>query len=99
MKLELLEHGVSADTRKFELQCVNAEPNYGTLWLKCKRHPLDSTRQVLRVAKSLLISEKIWINGLENSSLFIQSIFNMFKSPLTNDERRWSIYSSDPIKP
>jgi hypothetical protein len=57
MRLELLEHGAHADTSSVEQACVNADPNYGALWLHCKRHPLDSTRQVLRVARYLLIRE------------------------------------------
>jgi hypothetical protein len=71
LRLELMEHGFTADTSKLEQACVNADPNYGTMWLHryaivilikieshsifSKQHPLDSTRQVLRNAKTILI--------------------------------------------
>jgi len=54
IRLELLEKGENADVSSVVRSCVNADPNYGTLWLHCKRHPLDSTRQVLRVALAAL---------------------------------------------
>ena len=37
--------------------CINAEPNYGTLWFHCKTSVLHSTRQVLQAATRLLGSE------------------------------------------
>ena len=40
--------------RLADQQCLNAEPNYGALWLYCKRSPLDSPSQVLRSARALL---------------------------------------------
>lgn len=33
MRLELMENGFVADTSKLEQACVNADPNYGTMWL------------------------------------------------------------------
>jgi len=57
LRLELLEHGAHANISAVDQACVNADPNYGALWLHCKRHPLDSTRQVLRVARYLLLRE------------------------------------------
>jgi len=34
--------------------CINAEPNYGTLWFHCKTSALLTTRQVLQSATALL---------------------------------------------
>ncbi|EFC46525.1 hypothetical protein NAEGRDRAFT_79116 [Naegleria gruberi] len=42
-----------------ENMCVNADPNYGPLWFHCKTHPLDSTKQVLRRAKDMLMAELV----------------------------------------
>lgn len=102
--LEILEGGGEAahvDTRRLELQCLNAEPNYGTVWLYCKRHPLDSTRQILRVAKATFLQEQIWQKGgAHESELSIEHIFAGFVAARSNDvERRKAIYSFDPIKP
>lgn len=55
LRLDLLEHGTLAPARgSADQQCLNAEPNYGALWLYCKRSPLDSPSQVLRSARALL---------------------------------------------
>jgi len=58
IRLEILQKGsLSANTfEELTQTCVNADPNYGTLWLYCKKHPLDSPRQVLRNAKELLLN-------------------------------------------
>lgn len=37
--------------------CINAEPNYGTLWFHCKTSVLLTTRQVLQSATELLERE------------------------------------------
>jgi la-related protein 1 len=37
--------------------CVNAEPNYGTLWFHCKNSVLLTTRHVLEAATALLERE------------------------------------------
>jgi la-related protein 1 len=60
LRLELLQTGprVEQEENKYiEQLCVNADPNYGPLWVHCKEHPLDSTRQVLRRARDLLVRE------------------------------------------
>lgn len=63
MRLELLEKGPNTDTSRLEQLCINADPNYGSMWLYCKRHPLDSTRQVLRVARQTLLEELELMDG------------------------------------
>ena len=37
--------------------CINAEPNYGTLWFHCKGSVLHTTRQVLELATALIRAE------------------------------------------
>lgn len=69
LRLELLENGPNADTSAVEQLCVNADPNYGALWLYCKRHPLDSTRQVLRTAKEILSASTTSSSSSSSSSL------------------------------
>ena len=56
LRVDLLEHGTLTPARAaaVQQQCLNAEPNYGPLWLHCKRTPLDSPGQVLRHARALL---------------------------------------------
>ena len=55
LRVDLLEHGTfTAALAAVQQQCLNAEPNYGPLWLHCKRTPLDSPSQVLRHARALL---------------------------------------------
>ncbi|KAL0484846.1 FPGS1 [Acrasis kona] len=51
------EGGSSSISYDIEQLCVNADPNYGPLWFHCKENVLDSTRQVLRRAKKLLMAE------------------------------------------
>ena len=45
------------NTSDLERRCVNADPNYGILWFHCKRKPLDTAKEVLRVAKKMLRRE------------------------------------------
>lgn len=37
--------------------CVNADPNYGTLWFYCKVNTLDGPREVWKRAKELVMNE------------------------------------------
>lgn len=79
---------------------MNAEPNYGTVWLHCKRHPLDSTRQVLRFAKSRFLEERVWERSGQPCSLSLDRIFSSLVCKNISDaERRKAIYSFDPIMP
>lgn len=60
LRLDLLMKGprIKADEDKYlEQLCVNADPNYGPLWVHCKKDPLDSTRQVLKRALDMLMLE------------------------------------------
>lgn len=43
--------------KELKLSCINADPNYGTLWFYCKDHPLDGPREVWRRAKRMVINE------------------------------------------
>ena len=46
-----------AEVERLWQLCVNAEPNYGTLWFHCKSSVLLTTRQVLEAATDLLERE------------------------------------------
>lgn len=84
LRLELLENGDNANLAAVEQACVNADPNYGTLWLHCKLHPLDSTREVLRVAM-----RKLTANPSEGLS--VNDIYHGIHER-TDAERRKSIF-------
>jgi la-related protein 1 len=86
LRLELLTRGPYDDSTHYngeeirpfdnahydiEQLCVNADPNYGPLWFHCKENVLDSTRQVLRRAKKLLMAEL-----LEYGDLYQQAIMS-----------------------
>jgi tetratricopeptide (TPR) repeat protein len=80
--LHVMESGESRpfDNNHYDIEqlCVNADPNYGPLWFHCKENVLDSTRQVLRRAKKLLMAEL-----LEYRDLYQQAIMSG-SSPFSN---------------
>ena len=90
LRLELLENGENANIAKVEQACVNADPNYGALWLYFKRHPLDSTRQVLRYALEVLTKPTDDGVGL----LKHLSVNNIYKNihEKSDEERRKAIF-------
>jgi tetratricopeptide (TPR) repeat protein len=109
LRLELIEKANDEAIRKLEQLCVNADPNYGAMWLHCKRHPLDSTRQVLRNARTLISyaldptielsnDAKSLINPNTIEMLSLNRMCN-FPKNLSNEERRKIIFGSDQIKP
>jgi len=49
----------SLNNTAVELSCINADPNYGLLFFHCKREIFDTAKQVLRVAKRLIVDELI----------------------------------------
>ena len=57
LRLELLTNASEAQLDRLWQLCINAEPNYGTLWFHCKANPLLSTRQVLHTATELVAKE------------------------------------------
>jgi len=57
LRLELLTGASEAHLDRLWQLCINAEPNYGTLWFHCKANPLLSTRQVLHAATELVHEE------------------------------------------
>jgi la-related protein 1 len=57
LRLELLTGANEAQLDRLWQLCINAEPNYGTLWFHCKSNPLQSTRQVLFAATDLVARE------------------------------------------
>lgn len=47
-------HERVVDTTSLQLRCVNADPNYGTMWFHCRQRPTDTAKAVLHRAQSLL---------------------------------------------
>jgi len=57
LRLEALTNAPESRIERLWQLCINAEPNYGTLWFYCKASQLLSTRQVLQAATSMLDDE------------------------------------------
>jgi hypothetical protein len=47
----------SMDTSHLQLQCANADPNYGPLWFLCRTGPNDTARKVLSRAVELIFND------------------------------------------
>jgi hypothetical protein len=47
----------SMDTSQLQLQCANADPNYGPLWFLCRTGPNDTARKVLSRAVELIFND------------------------------------------
>ncbi|KAL3802180.1 hypothetical protein HJC23_001724 [Cyclotella cryptica] len=45
------------DTSELELHCSSADPNYGHLWFQCRKSPIDTAREVINRAKTMLASD------------------------------------------
>jgi hypothetical protein len=45
------------DTSHLQLQCANADPNYGPLWFLCRTGPNDTARKVLSRAVELIFND------------------------------------------
>jgi tetratricopeptide (TPR) repeat protein len=45
------------ETSTLELRCANADPNYGSMWFKCRNAPTDTARVVLRRARWLIVAD------------------------------------------
>jgi len=58
MKTQLKETSLVAkdvlDTSKLELRCSSADPNYGHLWFQCRSSPIDTAREVIVQAKTVM---------------------------------------------
>ena len=108
LALELMEHGPNHPTPLIEQLCINADPNYGFLWLQCKTHPLDSARHVLRLAREAMLGRFPTSTsspglGLSLSTLSLpprpvgeESVSIRYPANLA---RFRMIYGGDPIKP
>ena len=57
MRLQMLLGSPAEEAERLWQLCINAEPNYGTLWFHCKVSVLLTTRQVLHNASKLLNKE------------------------------------------
>ncbi|CAM9244838.1 unnamed protein product [Chrysoparadoxa australica] len=47
-----------------QLRCVNADPNYGSLWFHCRHRPSDTARSVLMMAKLQMAGELVQLQPL-----------------------------------
>ena len=54
-----------------QLQCTNADPNYGVLWFFCKLNPFDPARQVLASSRRLMQHE---VHNESVSALYFQAM-------------------------
>jgi len=99
LRLELLETGclgildspffpssveAAVINQSLEQLSVNADPNYGALWFHCKKSGLDSTRQVLRNAKELLIQELYQYRTIYQQAI-LRSTFKIVNNLTEND--------------
>ena len=57
------------DTSELELRCSSADPNYGHLWFQCRKSPIDTAREVIAGAKSLMTE-----NILKYSPIYIAAM-------------------------
>jgi len=57
LRLQMLTGAPDDAVERLWQLCINAEPNYGTLWFHCKTSVLLTTRQVLQSATELLQRE------------------------------------------
>lgn len=101
LRCELLETGHFSDPCPIEQQCINADPNYGPLWLHCKRNVLDSPKQVLRNARQMLYDAL----ALKRDNVFAAWLMDVnimyavtHKMPTLLAQFKM-IYGSDQIKP
>jgi len=57
LRLQMLMKAPEEEIERLWQLCINAEPNYGTLWFHCKSSVLLTTRQVMQGATELLQRE------------------------------------------
>lgn len=57
LRLEILEKGVDYVAEDLMKKCVNADPNYGAMWFRCKESVLDTALEVLIRAQSIVLEE------------------------------------------
>uniref|UniRef100_A0A7S4M9K9 Uncharacterized protein n=1 Tax=Vannella robusta TaxID=1487602 RepID=A0A7S4M9K9_9EUKA len=92
LRLEILEKGEDANLEAVEQACVNADPNYGALWLHCKKNPLDSTRNVVREAIRLLNTPQSASDEVPAvAALMVNDIYQNVHQR-SNEERRKAIF-------
>jgi tetratricopeptide (TPR) repeat protein len=57
IRLEMLEKGVDYMPVDLIKQCINADPNYGAMWFRCKESVLDTALQVFHRAQKVVMME------------------------------------------
>jgi len=101
LRNELLEKGEFSAECPLEQQCINAEPNYGPMWLFCKGDSLESPHQVLRNARKILYDAFI-VNPSGEDAQRLSDVNIMYKSAASlppGRNRLKLIFGSDLVKP
>lgn len=100
LRNELAETGRFTEPCALEQACVNAEPNYGPLWLACKRHPLESPRQVLRNARAMLHEALVACKDSSPFTARFLDVNEMYHAArtLSDPERLKLVFGSDSIR-
>ncbi|GAM27682.1 hypothetical protein SAMD00019534_108580 [Acytostelium subglobosum LB1] len=114
LRLDILENGINCDISKLEQMCINADPNYGLMWLHCTGSVLDSPRQVLRNVKKMLVemspaSQEDYERTKDarggccwigsNGVLSLDRIFRNDFNSMSNEDKRKCMFGSDQVKP
>jgi tetratricopeptide (TPR) repeat protein len=56
-KLRFESLGAAIDLTDIRLACANADPNYGSLWFHCRKHPTDTPRRVIEHAAEVVAED------------------------------------------
>ena len=88
--------------------CINADPNYGTLWLFCRKTCLDSPRDIWKTAKKLVLEDLatwgvFYFHRVERADLVgkmwagLSQVWRLYEGrDLLSAEARWRlIYGSE----
>lgn len=101
LRNELLEKGAFSAECPLGQQCINAEPNYGPMWLFCKHAPLESPHQVLRNARRILYDALV-LAPTSDDARRLSDVNAMYQSARTlppGRNRLKLIFGSDIVKP
>lgn len=82
------------DTAHLQLQCANADPNYGPLWFLCRNGPNDTARKVLSRAVQLIFNDL-----KDHSHLYVAAFIRRFAilTSFAQQERTQSNDSEEKI--
>jgi len=86
------EDFVRVDTKDLEIRCVNADPNYGSMWFHCRQKPSDTARSVLWRAKSMMSIElqnlqHVYVKAIVRYMLIEQQIRHCYRCGFNEENR------------